>query len=182
MMLTLLTVLRAEIRHLKDSNKAMSLYINEIIGRLLQTKGFEHFLKKDFNKTLPMPPPAQGSQLLSRRQSSAATNPDTTSRRTFSPEPSAHKRISSEAEFAPPSGISGGLSRAFSFRKKPDSGNATTNLRPLKLVEEQNPQPALKSDGTLSHTRARIHSADDNEIESSESKAARRASWVPGWF
>src|ERR1700676_1511634 len=94
MMLTLLTVLRAEIRHLKDSNKAMSLYINEIIGRLLQTKGFEHVLEKDVNKTLPMPPPAQGSQLLSRRQPSAATNPDTTSRRTFSPEPSAHKQFS----------------------------------------------------------------------------------------
>ena len=30
-----------------------------------------------------------------------------------------------------------------------DSGNAMTNLRPLKLVEEQNPQPAFKSDGMM---------------------------------
>jgi hypothetical protein len=177
-MLILLVVLRAEIRHLKDSNKAMSLYINEIIGRLLQTKGFEHVLEKDVNKTLPMPP----IQISAKRQGSAPMNVESTSRRNFSPETPMHKRISSEASYSASGGIGGGLSRAFSFRKKPEIANTIPNLRPLKLVEEQHPQPALKSDGTLSHSRARMYSADDSEIETSESKAAKRASWVPGWF
>jgi hypothetical protein len=167
---------------LKDSNKAMSIYINEIIGRLLQTGGFEHVLEKDVNKSLPMPPPAQGSQYSSRRHVPALASMDTPSRRHFTPETIAHKRMSSEVTSTASGGISGGLSRAFSFRKKPESANAMANLRPLKLVEEQHPQPALKSDGTLSHSRARVYSVDDNDIETSESKAAKRASWVPGWF
>lgn len=148
----------------------MSLYISEIIGRLLQTQGFEQVLEKDTNKTLP-PPPMQD-----RRPSQPRVGMDIPPRK---PPPSDNptpipKRVTSDA------GISGGLSRAFSFRKKQESANTVPNLRPLKLVEEQQPQAFLRSDGTMSHTRSRIHN-DDYE-ETSESRAAKRASWVPGWF
>lgn len=148
----------------------MGLYINEIIGRLLQTQGFEHVLEKDVNKTLPVPP------VQDRRSSQGRVSTDTTSRRSFVPDNPvpAHKRIvSSETS------VSGGLSRAFSFRRKPESSNAIANLRPLKLVEEQHPQPPLKSDGSM-HTRSRTYHDDSEELI--ESRAAKRASWVPGWF
>jgi hypothetical protein len=152
---------------LKDSNKAMGLYINEIIGRLLQTGGFEHVLEKDVNKQLPTLPQQD------RRQAHVRMNVETTSRRAIAvdnPGPQ-NKRISPEA------GITVGLSRAFSFRKRQEISNGTANLRPLKLVEEQHPQGSLRSDGTMSHSRAHT---DDNEID--DNRAAKRASWVPGWF
>jgi hypothetical protein len=159
----------------------MSLYINEIIGRLLQTKGFEHVLEKDVNKSLPIPPSPSGTH-PSRRQAPLPMNPELLNRRNVPPETPAHKRVLSEAAHTPSSGISGGLSRAFSFRKKPESLNPIPNLRPLKLVEEQHPLPALRSDGTMAQSRTRMYSVDDAEVETSDSKAAKRASWVPGWF
>ena len=159
--------LQAEIRHLKDSNKAMTLYINEIIGRLLQTKGFEHVLEKDVNKPLPVP---------EWRSGQGRASIEATSRKASASENAApvHKRMSSEA------GISGGLSRAFSFRRKPDSSKTIPNLRPLKLVEEQQPHAGLRSDGTLHYARPRTRT--DDEPESVDTKTAKRASWVPGWF
>ncbi|PGH18995.1 hypothetical protein AJ79_00028 [Helicocarpus griseus UAMH5409] len=45
--------LEVELKALKDQNKALTLYIERIIGRLLQTDGFEHILDK--NETEPRP-------------------------------------------------------------------------------------------------------------------------------
>jgi hypothetical protein len=164
--------LQAEIRYLKDSNKAMGLYINDIIGRLLQTQGFEQVFEKDVNKSLPPLPTLDKKPIQTQARSSV----DATARRTFVPESPVppHKRMTSET------GLSGGISRAFSFRRKPETSTAIANLRPLKLVEEQQPQVSLRSDGTMSHTRSRTHN-DENE-DTMESRAAKRASWVPGWF
>jgi hypothetical protein len=58
--------LEAEINSMKDQNKALTLYINKIIGRLLTYQGFESVLGNDAegdnagpntNKDLPPPPP-----------------------------------------------------------------------------------------------------------------------------
>ncbi|KAL6714733.1 hypothetical protein ACLMJK_008158 [Lecanora helva] len=63
----------AEIKSLKDQNKALALYIERIIGRLLQHKEFENVLEKapdlisgapsppsaNVDKDLPPPPPAK---------------------------------------------------------------------------------------------------------------------------
>jgi len=64
--------LEAELKSVKDQNKALTLYINKIIERLLQSQGFEHILEQDpvgdkeqqqqqqqlnTNKELPPPPP-----------------------------------------------------------------------------------------------------------------------------
>lgn len=63
--------LEVEVRSLKDQNKALALYIENIIGRLLSHKEFENILDKtpdlmsgaprprssDMNKDLPPPPP-----------------------------------------------------------------------------------------------------------------------------
>jgi hypothetical protein len=80
--------LEAEVRTAKDQNKALTLYINKIIERLLQHKEFEHILDQssdgsktspDVNKDLPPPPgakqppaPATGPSLLQRAKSIAA--------------------------------------------------------------------------------------------------------------
>lgn len=60
--------LEAEVNSMKDQNKALTLYINKIIGRLLTHQGFESVLGNDLesdhgpgmpdkNKELPPPPP-----------------------------------------------------------------------------------------------------------------------------
>lgn len=76
--------LEAEVRSMKDQNKALTLYINRIIERLLQHDNFEHILdqteggneKPNTNKDLPPPPPPQasGSSLLERAKSMAIGN------------------------------------------------------------------------------------------------------------
>lgn len=74
--------LEAELKSVKDQNKALSLYINKIIERLLQHQGFEHILDQtsDFkampntNKELPPAPsnkPASGPTFLQRAKSMA---------------------------------------------------------------------------------------------------------------
>jgi hypothetical protein len=76
--------LEGELRTAKDQNKALTLYINRIVERLLQHKEFEHILdqssdgppKPDVNKDLPPPPGAKpqqssGPSLLQRAKSIA---------------------------------------------------------------------------------------------------------------
>ncbi|KAI0881709.1 uncharacterized protein GGS22DRAFT_55296 [Annulohypoxylon maeteangense] len=78
--------LEAEVRAAKDQNKALTLYINKIIERLLQHQEFEHILDQssDFkpganvHKDLPPPPtdsPGVGASLLQRAKSIATGGP-----------------------------------------------------------------------------------------------------------
>ncbi|KAI1421541.1 hypothetical protein F5Y12DRAFT_698657 [Xylaria sp. FL1777] len=75
--------LESELRALKDQNKALTLYINKIIERLLQHQEFEHILDQsadskasaNVHKDLPPPPPSEmpgvGISLLQRAKSMA---------------------------------------------------------------------------------------------------------------
>jgi len=64
--------LEAEIANMRGENKALTLYINKIIGRLLTHQGFESVLGNDLdsdqaggpdkNKELPPPPPQESDQ------------------------------------------------------------------------------------------------------------------------
>ncbi|CAI6335490.1 unnamed protein product [Periconia digitata] len=61
--------LETEINNLKGENKALTLYINKIIGRLLTHQGFESVLgddhappAADINKDLPPPPPPKENE------------------------------------------------------------------------------------------------------------------------
>ncbi|KAL9113922.1 MAG: hypothetical protein Q9227_002056 [Pyrenula ochraceoflavens] len=54
--------LEAENKALRDSNKALTLYIDKIIGRLLQHEGFEHIIHdKDEKGDMPPPPPKRAA-------------------------------------------------------------------------------------------------------------------------
>ena len=81
------TKLEGEVKALRDQNKALTLYIDRIIGRLLQHEGFEHIIhdksdgapevpsKLSTEKDLPPPPPPKEStatSLLSRARSVVA--------------------------------------------------------------------------------------------------------------
>ncbi|CAG8494717.1 22109_t:CDS:2 [Dentiscutata erythropus] len=46
---TVIEKLQDEIKALKDSNKSMSLYINKILNRIMEAKGFEEILSKDWS-------------------------------------------------------------------------------------------------------------------------------------
>ncbi|RWA12695.1 hypothetical protein EKO27_g2446 [Xylaria grammica] len=75
--------LETELRAMKDQNKALTLYINKIIERLLQHQEFEHILDQtadtkssaNLHKDLPPPPssemPGVGVSLLQRARSIA---------------------------------------------------------------------------------------------------------------
>lgn len=53
-----LEALRAEVKHLKDANKALSLYASKIIDRIISQEGFEHVLAADYTAPPPKPAPA----------------------------------------------------------------------------------------------------------------------------
>lgn len=78
--------LETELRANKDQNKALTLYINRIIERLLEHQDFEHILdqtdattKPNTNKDLPSTPKepqhASGSSVLERARSIATSGP-----------------------------------------------------------------------------------------------------------
>ena len=57
--------LEAENRQFKDQNKALTVYIDKIIGRLLSNPGFEHIIldKDSQDDDMPPPPPPKGKAL-----------------------------------------------------------------------------------------------------------------------
>lgn len=77
--------LEGEVKALKDQNKALTLYIERIIGRLLQHEGFEQILDKNdsplsltgggsnTDKELPPPPPEKDVPSLLQRAKSVVT-------------------------------------------------------------------------------------------------------------
>jgi hypothetical protein len=115
--------LEAELKSAKDQNKALTLYINKIIERLLQHQDFEAILDQssDFkpggaanvDKDLPPPPPkeASGASILQRAKSvamGASRRP-----RPQSQMPASHSALT-DPDTAPSIPI--GLGRSSSFR------------------------------------------------------------------
>jgi len=53
----------ADLKNIKEEKKALTLYIDKIIGRLLQHEGFEHIITgKDADDDAPAPPPKRASK------------------------------------------------------------------------------------------------------------------------
>ena len=114
--------LEAELKSAKDSNKALTLYINKIIERLLQHQDFEAILDQspDFkpganiDKELPPPPKEQasGASILQRAKSVAMGA--TRRPRPQSVMPAPHSALT-DPDTAP--SIPFGLNRSGSFRR-----------------------------------------------------------------
>ncbi|RFU32317.1 hypothetical protein B7463_g4046, partial [Scytalidium lignicola] len=126
--------LEAELKSAKDQNKALTLYINKIIERLLQHQDFEAILDQssefkpaaNTEKDLPPPPPpkeqATGASILQRAKSVAIGA-------TRRPRPMSHTTTSTsyssvtDPDTAP--SIPFGLTRSTSVRNRPRSEQYT---------------------------------------------------------
>jgi hypothetical protein len=137
--------LRTEIKSLKDSNKALSLYASKIIDRIIAQEGFEHVLAVDYEAKSPATPTATTAS----PDTSAGADKKPKRRNTMSarlnsnPSPQVEKltTFSSPPPSNSPPSRSSRRSLSFDWRalssfvsgdkdKKPD---ANPNLRPLTL-------------------------------------------------
>lgn len=133
----------AELKSMKEQNKALTLYINKIIERLLQHQDFESILDQsgdmkmplDTNKDLPPPPPppadsqpplANGQTLLQKAKS-VAQGPAKPRQRPVSimPLPSSFASAHSDPDKAPSIPISNLTRSASSRRVRPQSDQYT---------------------------------------------------------
>lgn len=120
--------LESELKSQKDQNKALTLYINKIIERLLQHQDFEAILDQsaDFNpsnnnKELPPPPPpkeSSGGIIQSAKSAMGVTRRP----RPQSQMPATHSALT-DPETAP--SIPFGLGRSASIRTRPRSEQYT---------------------------------------------------------
>ncbi|KAK4121288.1 hypothetical protein N657DRAFT_623544 [Parathielavia appendiculata] len=164
--------LEAELKSVKDQNKALTLYINKIIERLLQHQGFEHILDQandnksappNTNKDLPPPPPpkpAPGPSLLQRAKSMAIGGGSSSAAKpkprpmTFMPSANNNSNQSSaisNPDTAPSIPI--GLTRSAStrVRSRPMSEQYTSGLPgAASIVNAMYKGPSAASDGPLS--------------------------------
>lgn len=125
--------LEAELKAVKDQNKASTLYINKIIERLLMHKDFEAILDQssDFkpssgkDKELPPPPPQQAtSTSLLQRAKSIATGAGGKARpRPMSQMPASNSALT-DPDTAP--SIPFGLNRSSSKKRRPMSEQLTS--------------------------------------------------------
>lgn len=132
--------LEAEVKSAKDQNKALTLYINRIIERLLQHQDFEAILDQssDFkpgatnvDKDLPPPPQASGASILQRAKS-VAMGAGKSRPRPMSQMPAAHSALT-DPDTAP--SIPFGLGRSQSVRKaRPQSEQYTGG--PINFVNQ----------------------------------------------
>lgn len=135
--------LEAELKSVKDQNKALTLYINKIIERLLQHQDFEAILDQssDFkspaltsnvNKELPPPPreAASGNSILQRAKSVALSG-NRTSQQTSTTQ---SKSSVSDPDTAP--SIPFGLGRSASVRRSRPSSDQFTSGGAANVVNQ----------------------------------------------
>ncbi|PHH75009.1 hypothetical protein CDD80_2704 [Ophiocordyceps camponoti-rufipedis] len=159
--------LEAELKSVKEQNKALTMYINKIIGRLLEFQEFESVLSHsgelrppiDMNKDLPSPPDGKQPTLMQRARSLAAGVPAI---KPAKPRPMSYMPTSgtghTDPDTAPRIPI-GNLGRTTSTRRvRPQSEQflGTTNRSPFrgspdrKLSSSSPPPPSVH--GRHSHT------------------------------
>ncbi|TQS31909.1 hypothetical protein Golomagni_07794, partial [Golovinomyces magnicellulatus] len=146
----------AELKSMKEQNKALTLYINKIIGRLLQHQDFESILDQSGDMAPPtggsgeLSSAAQTAQSLLQRAKSIATGPAKPKSRPASmmPPPSMTKSAHTDPERAPSIPI-GNLGRSASVRRsRPQSeqfGNAAGLVGQMYKGGEVPASPTLGS-------------------------------------
>jgi hypothetical protein len=153
--------LESELKSQKDQNKALTLYINKIIERLLQHQDYEAILDQssdatpNTNKDLPPPPPkeASGASVLQRARS-VAMRPNRPQR------PQSHMPTPNSAltdpETAP--SIPFGLARSTSVRSRPRSeqytGGAASVVNQMYRGNNGQISPPLQGPQTPRHSQS----------------------------
>jgi len=162
--------LEAELKSSKDQNKALTLYINKIIERLLQHQDFETILDSDFkpgmntDKALPPPPPnqqASGESILQRAKSVAM---GVRKPRPQSVMPmSSHVSPLEDPDTAP--SIPFGINRSTSFRKnRPKSEQYTGGAASVvnQMYKGGQTSPPLHGPQTPRHSQSFFSSQNPN--------------------
>jgi len=139
--------LEAELRSAKDQNKALTLYINKIIERLLQHQDFEAILDQssDFkpsantNKDLPPPPADRDGQwsgaALLQRAKSIAVGTGKPKPRPMSTMPTTAPTVHNDPETAPKIPL-GNLTRSTSVRRARPMSEQFTGAGGSSLVSQ----------------------------------------------
>lgn len=156
--------LESELKSQKDQNKALTLYINKIIERLLQHQDFEAILDQsidappiaNIHKDLPPPPPpkeASGATVLQRARSVAMRTGRPT--RPQSHMPAANSALT-DPDTAP--SIPFGLSRSTSVRSRPRSeqytGGAASVVNQMYRGNNGQISPPLQGPQTPRHSQS----------------------------
>lgn len=134
----------AELKNVREEKKALTLYIDKIIGRLLQHEGFEHIItgKEETDELPPMPPPKVKTKEKPLPLAPAAP-------------------IMNEPSPAPetPTIMGGFLQRA---RSVVNRQAAPRQARPMSIIgppsgatEKQETAPSIPINKTMGHRRAR---------------------------
>ena len=195
--------LEAELLTLQETNKALSLYVNSIILRLLNTKGYEHVLAKDENEIRPAPStpkkPDEAPSLLQKTRAALAnkllpaTPEPSVPIDNVTPRPTSHQvRISPGSRHrraASSTAPSSPIARPRSVYSSPSSG--ASGLRPLNtgavadhISAAEAKRLSLRFAPTVSPVKAEasdtISKAEDAEAKAAE-RTAKRTSWM-GWL
>ena len=146
--------LEAENRQLKEQNKGLTLYIDKIIGRILQHEGLEHIIvNKDETPSIPPPLPAKPAPLVTAEKALPAT-PGTI-----------EQDISTPTQATVSGAAAGFLQRAKSVVSR--SGN-TRPPRPMSYAQaplptaNENPVTAPSIPFNRGHRRARSDQAQQD--------------------
>lgn len=157
--------LEAELKAAKDQNKALTLYINKIIERLLMHSDFEAILDQSSefkpqssnkDKDLPPPPQASGTSLLQRAKSIAVGGGGAKARaRPMSQMPASHSALT-DPETAP--SIPFGVNRSSSKKRRPMSEQYTGGTGAANVINQMykgpssHPSPPLHGPQTPRHS------------------------------
>lgn len=156
--------LESELKSMKEQNKALTLYINKIIERLLQHQDFESILdtsgagdlKLDTNKDLPPPPGEKpnGPTLLQRAKS-MAVGPAKPKQRPMSVMPMAPSNSDHSNPDTAPSIPIGNLTRSASTRRSRPQSEQFTGAASLVSQMYKGPDgPVSPSIGTPRHSQS----------------------------
>jgi hypothetical protein len=170
--------LEAEAKSLKEQNKALTLYINNIIERLLQHQDFESILDKTPNlmagpnaairnkdKELPPPPPKEASgQSILQRARSVAMGGNRQRPRPVShmPPPSASRPSMTENPNTAPSIPLGRSQSVKNRRPNSEQYNAATVVNQMYRGSEQASPPVLPSTPRQSYFLPSISGGNPN--------------------
>lgn len=167
--------LRAEIKSLKDANKALSLYISKIIDRIVAMDGFEKVLSADYKSASP--PATQSAfgaaALKGSRSESKATSvsvaPAASLKSPVPVEPKQPvKRMSLGTWTLSPTALFGGVGSSKSAPPVPPAG-----MKPLRLVNPSTPREASPPVGTPSVGTPSVGTEGEDEEDAKERERLR---------